>query len=416
MRSQSELSMERANDGVRINLKNGSIIVSAAKQRKGHLYVQTKDVTVSVVGTVFLVNSEEEGSRVAVIEGEVRVRRGPTEMRLRPGEQVATSPLMESLGVKEEVSWSRHAEEHLAMLQRPTVSGRIAQPTEAGDFFELETVRPLPLPSGGGSATTDGPSGCRTGGWIGAIQIDPGRIVVPAVTVAALVNLAYGQDCFLVEGGPDWIRSDRFDVQGLIPAGSPIYTRRDLTEGKAVKLQKMLQNLLSNRFKLVVRREMKEMSAYALVVLKDGKMKLSEDQTPPGAQPLPRAGDLMPGRGAPLARGSMSLLTTPSGEVTYSANAVPVWELTKILQGQVGRPVIDKTELKGLFDIRLQFARESSLSPAAPGGQIAPQPISEPAGPLLSTAIQEQLGLKLESLRSPVEVLVIESVEKPSEN
>ena len=68
MRSQSELSIERANDGVRIRLNKGSVIVSAAKQGAGHLYVQTKDVTVSVVGTVFLVNSEEAGSRVAVIQ------------------------------------------------------------------------------------------------------------------------------------------------------------------------------------------------------------------------------------------------------------------------------------------------------------------------------------------------------------
>jgi ferric-dicitrate binding protein FerR (iron transport regulator) len=74
MRTQSELSLDRASDGVRIHLKKGGVIVNAAKQGAGHLYVQTKDVTVSVVGTVFLVNAEETGSRVAVIEGEVRVQ------------------------------------------------------------------------------------------------------------------------------------------------------------------------------------------------------------------------------------------------------------------------------------------------------------------------------------------------------
>jgi uncharacterized protein (TIGR03435 family) len=287
------------------------------------------------------------------------------------------------------------------------------------DVFELTSVKPLP-PSRGDSVATDGPSGCRTGGWIGAIQIDPNRITVPAITVAALVNLAYGQDCFLVEGGPDWIRMDRFNVQALIPATSPVYTRRDLTEGKALKLQTMLQNLLLDRFALIVRREKKEMPVYALVVSKVGKMQLSEDQTPPGAPSLPQAGDRPRGRDAPLARGSMSLLTAPSGVVTYSAKAVPIWELTKIFQGQVGRPVLDKTELKGLFDIRLQFFPESSLSTSGLDAGSAPRPHGDgptvPTGPLLRTAIQEQLGLTLESIRAPVDVLVIERVEKPREN
>ena len=102
MRSQSELSLERADDGVRIRLGTGSIIVNAAKQRSGHLYVQTKDMTVSVVGTIFLVNAEDDGSRVAVIEGEVRVHEGTTETKLRPGEQVSTSPKLEARPVKEE--------------------------------------------------------------------------------------------------------------------------------------------------------------------------------------------------------------------------------------------------------------------------------------------------------------------------
>ena len=75
MRSESELSLERANDGLRIRLIRGGIIVDAAPQRTGHLYVHTKEVTVSVVGTVFLVNADEHGSHVAVIEGGARAVR-----------------------------------------------------------------------------------------------------------------------------------------------------------------------------------------------------------------------------------------------------------------------------------------------------------------------------------------------------
>src|SRR5262249_51870725 len=122
MRAQSEISLERASDGVRIRLNNGSVIVNAAKQGAGHLYVQTKDMTVSVVGTVFLVNAEEEGSRVAVIEGEVHVQQGDAATQLLPGEQVTTSQRMKSIGVKEGISWSHHAEEHLALLQQTAPS------------------------------------------------------------------------------------------------------------------------------------------------------------------------------------------------------------------------------------------------------------------------------------------------------
>src|SRR5262249_46699946 len=119
MRSRSKLSITQADDGLRILLGTGSVIVNAAKQAVGrHLYVQTKDVTVSVVGTVFLVNAEEEGSRVAVIEGEVRVQQGPTEKKLSPGEQVATNPSMELPPVREEIAWSRYSAEHLALLQQ----------------------------------------------------------------------------------------------------------------------------------------------------------------------------------------------------------------------------------------------------------------------------------------------------------
>ena len=91
MRAHSEMTVGRASDGIQIDLKNGDIIVTAADQHDGHLYVRTKDMTIAVDGTVFLVNASQDGSRVGVIEGEVRVREGNRETRLRPGEQVATS-------------------------------------------------------------------------------------------------------------------------------------------------------------------------------------------------------------------------------------------------------------------------------------------------------------------------------------
>ena len=90
MRSAAVLSLKRVADGIRIQLNEGSILVNAAKQVNGHLSVQTQDLSVSVVGTVFFVSREAAGSRVAVIEGEVHVEQGATETRLRPGQQIAT--------------------------------------------------------------------------------------------------------------------------------------------------------------------------------------------------------------------------------------------------------------------------------------------------------------------------------------
>jgi hypothetical protein len=136
MRSQSELSLERAADGLRIRLIGGSVIVNAAKQRTGRLYVQTKDVTVSVAGTVFLVEAADDGSRVAVIEGEVHVQQGAVSKKLLPGEQVATISEIKPLPVVEEIAWSRNAAELLSLLQKSIV---VPQPV-ATSLLEFAVV------------------------------------------------------------------------------------------------------------------------------------------------------------------------------------------------------------------------------------------------------------------------------------
>src|SRR5688572_28261925 len=117
MRAASELSLERAGDGLDIRLRGGDIIVNASARRDGHLYVHTSDMTVTVDSTVFLVNARADGSRVAVIEGEVRVRENNLEKRLRPGEEVATSPTITLRPVTEDITWSRNAGAHLTLLE-----------------------------------------------------------------------------------------------------------------------------------------------------------------------------------------------------------------------------------------------------------------------------------------------------------
>ncbi len=116
----AELSIVHASDGMRVRLGSGTVIVTAAKQRSGHLYVETKDLLVSVVGTVFSVSAEAVGSRVSVIEGEVHVQQGQNVQTLLPGQQASTSPALGPLPVETELKWSKSAGELVALLQQST--------------------------------------------------------------------------------------------------------------------------------------------------------------------------------------------------------------------------------------------------------------------------------------------------------
>jgi len=155
MHSQSELKLESAADGIRVHLNSGSILVTAAKQDAGHLYVQTRDAVVSVVGTVFLVNAEQSGTTVAVVEGEVHVQQGAELKKLLPGEQIATNPAMPLKTVAEQIAWSRGAPEYMALLQQPAETRpQSLAPAAAVQAVDAPAVRnndsdvtPTPQPS-----------------------------------------------------------------------------------------------------------------------------------------------------------------------------------------------------------------------------------------------------------------------------
>jgi hypothetical protein len=115
MAARSELSLGRARDGVKVELARGNVIVRAAKQH-GHLYVETGDLSVAVLGTVFSVHSGVKGSRVAVIEGQVQVTQDGANQSVEPGQQVFTNPAMGAVSLAEEIGWSREADELLKEL------------------------------------------------------------------------------------------------------------------------------------------------------------------------------------------------------------------------------------------------------------------------------------------------------------
>jgi hypothetical protein len=144
MGARSELFLDRTRDGVRINLERGTVIVAASKQKNGHLYVATKDCTVSVVGTVFSVNSSAKGSRVSVIQGEVQVRQGGKLQELVPGQQISTNPDMSRVPLQQEIAWSPNAEAYSALLKElVTFSQHLTTDLQSKEMRHVSNLVPL---------------------------------------------------------------------------------------------------------------------------------------------------------------------------------------------------------------------------------------------------------------------------------
>lgn len=117
LRERSGVTLSSSRRDLNVKLERGSIITQAAKRRRGHLYVNTRDCRVAVTGTVFSVDSGLKGSRVSVLEGEVRVSQGGAEQVLRPGQQMSTNPAMAPVPLRQEIAWSRDRDSHMSLLQ-----------------------------------------------------------------------------------------------------------------------------------------------------------------------------------------------------------------------------------------------------------------------------------------------------------
>jgi uncharacterized protein (TIGR03435 family) len=424
VRPHSKVTLHTAQDGALLQLNGGSIIVTAAKQRSGHLYVRTRDVLVSVVGTVFLVDAEEEGSRVAVIQGEVQVQQGASLKKLGPGEQVVTNPAMRALPVEEEISWSRSAASHaellrqsLAPLQPSVLSVPSAAPQNAPEpraAFEVASVRFGDAAPDRGGRGGGMPFGFGCGGSF--LQVDPARFAI-STNLFTLVALAFGKPCVssakldLLTGGPAWVKSDVFTIQATIPEGTPAYTSRQLLSGRAPKLQAMIEKLLRDRFKLSVHSDTGELAVYALTVVKGGpKLTPFQEGSCDATSPLTLEA-LRPRQGQkPLCSQIFNL--NQRGHFNVIANGSTLDEFAQILTGALDRPVINRTGIAGVFDLHLESAPDWTIFCHEP--PCSDLPVDNP--PSVFDAIQRQLGLKLESTKAPVEVLVIDRAEKPSEN
>jgi len=239
----------------------------------------------------------------------------------------------------------------------------------------------------------------------------PGLVDMSGATVKLLIQQAYDVREFQISGGPGWISSDRYDI--VAKAGNiPADPQNQIDQRKATELQReRLRALLADRFQLKIRRDTKELPVYALTLANSGpKFKESSPASPAQAP----NGD----KGSERPRGSN--IRVGLGQIM--GQSVPLDLLVQVLSQQLGRIVVDKTGLKGTYDFTLEWTPDQGqgLGPgfAAPGEPPRPDSSApaESSGPSVFSAIQEQLGLKLESQKAPVEIIVIESVEKPSEN
>jgi uncharacterized protein (TIGR03435 family) len=283
-----------------------------------------------------------------------------------------------------------------AALAGATLASVSAAQTPAPASFEVATVKP----------NKSGEAFIRFG-------IQPGgRFTAQNVPLFELIRFAYSVQPFQIEGGPGWIRSDRFDVTAKAESDfGPV------APDKVGPLQMMMQSLLAERFNLKVRRETKEAPIYALVLARaDGKLGPKLEVATVDCAALMRGRGAGPGgRGTPppvLRPGEKpecGVYMLPSG---MSGGGVSIDQLAQMLSTRVRRTVANKTGLTGNYGFTLEFTPDQ-MPP--PGAQAPPGlPPIDPNGPSLFTALQEQLGLKLDSQRGPVETLVIESVSQPT--
>jgi uncharacterized protein (TIGR03435 family) len=231
-----------------------------------------------------------------------------------------------------------------------------------------------------------------------------GRVLATNCPLSIVVAFAYGlESSYQVREGPNWIRSDRWDIDARVG-------EKESPPPNVLAL--MLQSLLENRFKLRFHKVTQELPVYVVTVAKSGlKLKLSEDQSAP--EPYNKS-----------STSSFDPLKPPRGNLLQTrgycwGTAVDIKMFITSLRSKLGpwKPIVDKTGLTGRYDIQLKWTpsesdvhpRQQTLPPDSPFAIDA-------SGPPFLTALEQQIGLEVNSAKAPYEVLVIESVQKPNEN
>lgn len=257
----------------------------------------------------------------------------------------------------------------------PSQAGQTAPPALAGQTsraapgFDVAVIRPNP-----GDTTR------RSHIWSSASD---GNFKAQNVTVMELIRFAFGMPETRISGGPGWMRSAKWDMEAKSDPDINAKLRGLDSAPAREQKQHMLQALLADRFALKVHEETRQLPIYALVVAKGG----------PRFQPSKING---------------TTINNSHGQITVTGSDHTVALLAEQLSRTLGRVVVDKTGLDGRYELSLKWAPND----APAGADTAPADM----GPSIFTAIQEQLGLKLESEKGPVPILVIDHIDLPSQN
>jgi len=269
--------------------------------------------------------------------------------------------------------------------------------------FDAASVKPAPplKPDAQGRTILPRPSG-------GPGTDDPARIRYPYMSLRMLLMTAYDVKTFQI-AGPALLDTERFDISATMP---PATTKE--------QFRTMLQNLLTERFKMTLHRETRELPMYALTVAKTGpKLKESTEAPAGDVDPatIPPPGKMGPD-GFPILAippGAPIVIFMINGRARMIGQQKTMPDLADRLTGALSRPVIDATALKGKYDFTLTYSPEGMNGPQPPPSE-ASVAEAEPL-PDIFGAIQAQLGLKLEPKKGPVEMIVIDHIEKtPIEN
>ncbi len=284
-------------------------------------------------------------------------------------------------------------------------------PAAFAQSFEVATVKPAMPPAQRRAAGTNNRIGMKGGPGTD----DPALFICNLCSVVDLVEEAYQvAQSYQISPRPSPSRDDpRFDISAKVPAGA---TRQ--------QFRAMLLDLLNDRFKLTVHREKREMPVYELVVMKGGPKLKEAVEAPAETDPAPARGardqDGFPILRRPLPRGAFSMSNT--GLARIEGKNETMQDLAERLDGLLDKPVIDGTGLTKKYDYRITFSSATILARGG-RGDAPPDPntplasVPDNAGTTIEGAIQSQLGLKLESKKAPIEVLVVDHAEKtPTEN
>jgi len=236
-----------------------------------------------------------------------------------------------------------------------------------------------------------------------------GRLTAAGATVKTLICFAYGISDFQVLGGPDWIDNDRYDVEASPGSALEEQLQKMTSDDNTQAKRRMLQTLLADRFKLTLHHDTKELPLYSLVVAKGGS-KLQETK-PDDANP-----DTANASPHPTNKGRMRM-SVDSGSIEITATGLAIDGLARQLAQQLGSTVQNQTGLKGIYDFTLRFTPpDANIDVSGPGGGNASMSLADNGGTSIFAAVQDQLGLKLESKKGPVDVVVVDHVDKPSDN